>query len=81
MKQITLMLPSQKMPRPVRHEADTLGECGRPSGLMLWFWLGAAVFGTTATGCAAARPGAEEHAVEVRQLNYVSLHLFSYLKI
>jgi len=48
---------------------------------MLWFWLGAAVFGTTATGCAAARPGAEEHAVEVRQLNYVSLNLFLYLKI
>ena len=60
-------LPPKIGPCPVRDEADTLGECGRPSGLMLWFWLGAAVFDTPAAGCAAARPGAEEHAVEVRQ--------------
>ena len=60
-------LPPEVGPCPVRHEADALGKCGRPSGFMVWFWLGAAVFDTTATGCAAARPGAEEHAVEIRQ--------------
>ena len=40
---------------------------GRPSGRMFWFWLGAAMFDTTAAGCAAARPGAEEHAVEISE--------------